>query len=173
MATSQAFRNALHVPLIDPTGGNVIAVQDPGGDHYFTDWSTASGLPEAPEDGQQYVRQDAAWQPVALAPLDILNSIKTVDGAGSGLDADFLDGISSAGFAASVHTHAQADITNLLTDQAAQNSAIALKAPIDSPVLTGDPRAPTPATTDNDTSIATTSYVQAAIAASIIDAGTY
>src|SRR6516164_977239 len=34
-------------------------------------------------------------------------------------------------------------------------------APIASPVFTGDPRAPTPATADNDTSIATTAFVKA------------
>lgn len=34
-------------------------------------------------------------------------------------------------------------------------------APIDSPTFTGDPRAPTPASSDNDTSIATTAFVQA------------
>jgi hypothetical protein len=33
-------------------------------------------------------------------------------------------------------------------------------APLASPVFTGDPQAPTPATSDNDTSIATTAYVQ-------------
>jgi phage-related tail fiber protein len=39
------------------------------------------------------------------------------------------------------------------------------KAPLNSPILTGDPRAPTPAAGDNDTSIATTAFVQTAIAA--------
>lgn len=99
MVTSQAFRNALHVPLADPASGNVIAVQDPGGDWYPSAWSAASGLPEAPTDGQQYVRQSASWQPVALSPASLLASIKTVDGSGSGLDADFLDGIDSTAFA--------------------------------------------------------------------------
>lgn len=37
---------------------------------------------------------------------------------------------------------------------------IALKSPIDSPTFTGDPKAPTPATSDNDTSIATTAFVK-------------
>lgn len=37
-------------------------------------------------------------------------------------------------------------------------------APIDNPVFTGNPRAPTPATGDNDTSIATTAYVKANLA---------
>jgi hypothetical protein len=37
-------------------------------------------------------------------------------------------------------------------------------APINSPTFTGDPKAPTPATADNDTSIATTAYVKANLA---------
>lgn len=39
------------------------------------------------------------------------------------------------------------------------------KAALASPVFTGNPQAPTPATVDNDTSIATTAFVQAVIAA--------
>jgi hypothetical protein len=44
-----------------------------------------------------------------------------------------------------------------------QNISIDLSAyaPLASPTFTGDPKAPTPATADNDTSIATTAYVQA------------
>ena len=34
-----------------------------------------------------------------MTPTAILNALKTVDGAGSGLDADFLDGIDSSLFA--------------------------------------------------------------------------
>jgi hypothetical protein len=49
---------------------------------------------------------------------------------------------------------AQADIANLTFDLAA-------KAPLASPTFTGDPRAPTPATSDNDTSVATTAFVKA------------
>jgi hypothetical protein len=44
------------------------------------------------------------------------------------------------------------------TGPAADTSALAPKA---SPVFTGDPQAPTPATSDNDTSIATTAFVKA------------
>jgi len=97
--TSQAFRNALHVPLSDPGSGNVIAVQDPGGDWYPTAWGDASGLPEAPIDGVQYARKDGVWVEVDMAAIDILNHLKTVDGSGSGLDADFLDGQNSSTFA--------------------------------------------------------------------------
>ncbi|ORC32900.1 hypothetical protein BES36_010390, partial [Haemophilus quentini] len=39
------------------------------------------------------------------------------------------------------------------------------KAPIASPIFTGTPKAPTPAQTVNDTTVATTAYVRAAIAA--------
>lgn len=38
-----------------------------------------------------------------------------------------------------------------------------VKADLNSPTLTGDPKAPTPAATDNDTSIATTAFVRAAM----------
>ncbi|WP_414628457.1 glycine-rich domain-containing protein [Pseudomonas guariconensis] len=43
-------------------------------------------------------------------------------------------------------------------------NALALKAPLASPIFTGDPRAPTPAVTDNDTSLATTAFVKAVLA---------
>lgn len=60
--------------------------------------------------------------------------------------------------------------TDNITDLKAQkadldyvDAALATKAPIDSPVFTGDPQAPTPSAGDNDTSIATTEYVQTEI----------
>ncbi|WP_312115335.1 pyocin knob domain-containing protein [Stutzerimonas nitrititolerans] len=40
---------------------------------------------------------------------------------------------------------------------------LGLKAPLDSPAFTGNPTAPTPAATDNDTSLATTAFVRAAM----------
>jgi hypothetical protein len=52
---------------------------------------------------------------------------------------------------------------------AATAAALIAKAPIASPTFTGDPKAPTPVTTDNDTSIATTAFVKAAITAAISD----
>ena len=47
----------------------------------------------------------------------------------------------------------------------ANTSDILLKAPINSPVFTGTPTAPTPATIDNSTKIATTEFVKASIIA--------
>lgn len=45
----------------------------------------------------------------------------------------------------------------------AQATAIGLKADLASPTFTGDPKAPTPTAGDNDTSVATTAFVQTAI----------
>lgn len=59
------------------------------------------------------------------------------------------------GKAASSHTHPQSDVTNLTSD-------LALKAPLASPAFTGSPTAPTPTAGDNDTSVATTAFVQTA-----------
>jgi len=97
--TSQAFRTALHVPLADPSSGNVVQIVTPGEDDVSA-WGSSSGLPEAPTDSQVYGRYNATWTPVPpMTPTAILNALKTVDGAGSGLDADFLDGIDSSLFA--------------------------------------------------------------------------
>jgi len=53
-------------------------------------------------DGKIYIKQDVGGTESIVEfsadPNDLLTLIKTVDGAGSGLDADLLDGISSAQF---------------------------------------------------------------------------
>lgn len=66
---------------------------------------------------------------------------------------------------------AQSGVTNLTTDLAALDTradaletTMPTKAPLASPALTGTPTAPTPATADNDTSVATTAYVKANLA---------
>lgn len=61
-----------------------------------------------------------------------------------------------ATFPPDAHTHAQSEVTNLVTDLAA-------KAPLVSPALTGTPTAPTAAGGTNTTQIATTAFVKAAI----------
>lgn len=62
-----------------------------------------------------------------------------------------------------------ATITNGDTTHAPSGDAVfdalALKADLASPALTGNPTAPTPTPGDNDTSIATTAFVTAAVAA--------
>ena len=49
-------------------------------------------------------------------------------------------------------------------DYLALVEAVLLRATINSPTFTGDPKAPTPADGDNDTSLSTTAFVQRAIA---------
>ena len=60
------------------------------------------------------------------------------------------------GKAASAHTHGISDVTGLQT-------ALDAKAPLASPALSGTPTAPTAASGNNTTQIATTAFVQAAI----------
>uniref|UniRef100_A0AAU7VGM1 Tail repeat-like protein n=1 Tax=Dinoroseobacter phage vB_DshS_R26L TaxID=3161158 RepID=A0AAU7VGM1_9CAUD len=61
-------------------------------------------------------------------------------------------------FAPSAHTHPQSEITNLVSD-------LALLAPLASPSFTGNPTAPTQTAGNSTTRIATTAFVQAAVAA--------
>ena len=123
--------------------------------------------------GQIWTWNGVAWVNTGtdLSPdaIELLNKIKTVDGSGSGLDADTLDGQDGSyyldwdNFTDKPSTFpptlpiAESDVTNLVSD-------LASKAPIASPVFTGDPRAPTLAGTDNDTSIATTAFVKSIVA---------
>lgn len=77
------------------------------------------------------------------------------DAATAATDAELTAGLATKANAS--HTHAQADVTDLSSD-------LALKAPLASPALTGNPTAPTATVGDDDTSIATTAFVQAAAA---------
>jgi phage-related tail fiber protein len=97
----------------------------------------------------------------------------TVDGKGRATAGSTITPIAnggtgnSTGLAPSAAKLATARTINGVPFDGTANIAITddSKAPLNSPVLTGDPRAPTPAAGDNDTSIATTAFVQAAIAA--------
>lgn len=73
---------------------------------------------------------------------DVRTKLLTVDGSGSGIDADLLDGQHGSYYA-----------------------------PVNNPTLTGNPLAPTRTTTDNSTSIATTAFVQANAALKVSKSG--
>ena len=96
-------------------------------------------VPEAPNDGKQYGRQSLSWTQVISggSPSDVL---------------PVMDGVATPGTSAlySRGDHAHPTDTS--------------RAPIASPVFTGDPQAPTPSAADNDTSIATTAFVKTALA---------
>lgn len=63
--------------------------------------------------------------------------------------------------------YAIADIAGLADEFDDVDTALALKAPLASPTFTGDPKAPTATPGDNDTSLATTAFVTAAIAGNV------
>lgn len=63
-------------------------------------------------------------------------------------------------------TDTSSDLKETKADAADVSAALALKAPLASPAFTGNPTAPTPASGDNDTSMATTAFVEDAITTS-------
>lgn len=81
---------------------------------------------------EQGIKADNALPSLSYTANDVLAKILTVDGAGSLLDSDKLDGQEGSYYA-----------------------------PIDSPTFTGTPKSTTPLASDNSTNIATTSYVKA------------
>ena len=136
-------------PLVLPAGSppSANAATNKG----YVDAQIATRAPEAPSDGSTYGRHNAAWVAVVrtidYTAADVLAKLITVDGAGSGLDADLLDGNQGSFYA-----------------QASTVAAILVnKADLTSPTFTGDPKAPTPVPGDNDTSIATTAFVTDAV----------
>jgi len=59
-----------------------------------------------------------------VSATNLLDAIKTVDGATTGLDADLLDGNHASAFALSSHTHTSADVTDF--NEAAQDAVNAM-----------------------------------------------
>jgi hypothetical protein len=58
MSTTQAFRNALHIPLTDPGIGEVVTTISPAGDLYPTYWAVgaaATSIPPASAQSQLIV----------------------------------------------------------------------------------------------------------------------
>ena len=106
-----------------------------------------TGAPgEAPMDGLVYGRRNAEWE-------------EAIPAASSDYYLDRTH-----------HTNVQA-IDTVTGLQAALDTLTTTKAPLASPIFTGNPQAPTPAPGDNDTSVATTGYTTAAIAAAVAGGG--
>ena len=108
---------------------------------------------------------------------EILTAIKTVDGTGSGLDADLLDGQqgsyylnTSTTFGGDVSGTYNAIVVaddshnHIISNVDGLQAALDLKAPLASPALTGTPTAPTASSGTNTTQVATTAFVASAIA---------
>lgn len=65
-----------------------------------------------------YLRYNGAtWVDVTSA--QVLTDIKTIDGTGSGLDADLLDGLDSTAFSLTAHTHTVNDLSDVTITAAA------------------------------------------------------
>lgn len=84
------------------------------------------------------------------ASADAITASDSVNAAIGKLEKG-LDGKSATG-----HTHTMSNITDLAP-------ALALKAPLASPTFTGTPKSVTPGTSSNDTTIATTAFVQSVV----------
>ena len=147
---------------------------------YDTHW-VAPGIADAPADSHNYGRNNAAWNnldtvfaPIASptftgdpkaptpSPGDADTSIATTAFVSSAIGAIATPGPSSStpamdgtGAAGTATVYARGDHVHP-TDTS--------RAPLASPTFTGDPKAPTPTAGDNDTSLATTAFVQTAIA---------
>lgn len=98
-------------------------------------------------------------------PTDPLHAApKQYVDAGVAAAEAFANGLVTA--EALARSNADAALNGLITAETNRAlAAEALLAPLASPVLTGNPTAPTPAPGDNDTSISTTAFVTAAVAA--------
>ena len=126
-----------------------------------------TGTPKAPTPAQTvndttvattaYVRAAiAALVGTAPATLDTLAEIANALAGDANIKATLLAEIGKKANASHTHTIAQID---------GLSDAINARAPSTSPTFSGTVRAPTPAQTVNDTTVATTAYVRAAIAA--------
>jgi hypothetical protein len=110
-------------------------------------WAVSpGGLTDAPNDGTLYGRQSVTWAPIPIvAPATVAPLMNGTAAVGTSIK-----------YAREDHVH-PADTS--------------VFAPIASPVFTGDPKSVTPTAGDNDTSIATSAFVQNMIARAIVPGG--
>lgn len=99
--------------------------------------------------------------PAGVLGLSYINTTLNVDGSGN---LTIADNAALPGTPTVVTPPAGGDNSNKVATTLWVRTWGGAKADLASPTFTGDPKAPTPATADNDTSIATTAYVQANLA---------
>jgi hypothetical protein len=88
----------------------------------------------------------------------------TLSHGGTALTATFAELNYVDGVTSNVQTQLDAIQADVDGNEADADAALALKAPLDSPVLTGTPQAPTATAGTSTTQLATTAYVQTAVA---------
>ncbi|CRI58655.1 hypothetical protein CCOS191_4119 [Pseudomonas sp. CCOS 191] len=133
-----------------------------------SDAKVTAGLLVLVEKGT--VNSDSAWQLVSDGPTTLGVSAQSYEMAfgRSGVSVGTYRSVTVDKYgrviaATNPTTVAGYGLTDVYTKSQLDN-ALALKAPQASPSFSGDPKAPTPATNDNDTSIATTAFVRNVLA---------
>jgi SPRY domain len=153
----------------DGTGDHLRVSFDKCNQNFTELYDVETGISEAPIDGNIYGRQDAGWTNCSAQFAPLVSPIFTGNPtAPTPIAGDNDTSIATTAFVSNAITAligtagSGADTLGELEDQILlTNAAVADRAPIASPIFTGDPKAPTPATADDDTSIATTAYVKA------------
>ena len=110
----------------------------------------------------------------ATGQLSVNGSAATTSSMGmmSAADKTKLDGVATGANKTVVDSALSSSSSNPVQNKAV-NAALAAKAPLASPALTGTPKAPTAAAGDSSTQIATTAFVAAAVAAAQTGAAVY
>jgi hypothetical protein len=161
----------------DSVGGQLyIRYQDANSSQWVAASSQSAGIGDAPNDANTYGRHANAWTTVAplasptftgTVTTAALTATGTVSGAGftallapyAPLASPAFTGTPSLPTGTTGVTQTAGNSTTALATTAFVTTADNLKAPLASPVFTGDAQAVTPTAGDNDTSIATTAFV--------------
>lgn len=168
-ATAAAFKLSLGIKSaagFDTGAGNLLDADMVDGKHAadLQAWANLTGKPATfPPSAHS-----TAWADITGAPATATRFADWTEVTGKPLT-----------FAPAPHSHDAGDIVSgafnlaripaLPTSQTTGlDAALAALAPKASPTFTGNPTAPTPATADSDTTIATTAFVHAAIAAALV-----
>jgi hypothetical protein len=161
LTTSSAA--STYYPLSNPSG----YIDSSALTGYATEsWVTSQGyLTDAPSDSNQYVRLNGAWSALSV-PADYITSVTSPLSVTSGDLSIDLTGYATESYVTSQGYITSSALSPYLTSATAAStyqtiSGMNAYAPLASPALTGNPTAPTPATGDDDTSIATTAFVKA------------
>jgi hypothetical protein len=161
LTTSSAA--STYYPLSNPSG----YIDSSALTGYATEsWVTSQGyLTDAPSDGNQYVRLNGSWSTLSV-PADYITSVTSPLSVTSGDLSIDLTGYATESYVTSQGYITSSALSPYLTSATAAStyqtiSGMNAYAPLASPALTGNPTAPTPATGDDDTSIATTAFVKA------------
>lgn len=93
--------------------GNIIQIKRGSGKPTVSQLSHDGELGFDKTNNTLYINKNGVIVALTETAQDLLSRLKTVDGAGSGLDADLLDGKHATDFANVSHEHAIADINDL------------------------------------------------------------